>query len=75
MHYAGPCPAERIIEELETRLNVFKLSLSNIGLFVTDMGSDVQKVARLADKFTFPCLCHVINLIVKDFLLSTPNTM
>ena len=71
MNCTGPCPAERIIEQLDRRLSIFNLSLSDIGVFVTDMGSDVQKVARVANKFTFPCLCHVVNLIVKDFMLKT----
>ena len=43
MNYTGPCPAERIIEQLDRRLSIFNLSLSDIGVFVTDMGSDVQK--------------------------------
>ena len=71
MNYTGPCPAERIIEQQDRRLSIFNLSLSDIGVFVTDMGSDVQKVARVANKFTFLCLCHVVNLIVKDFMLKT----
>ena len=33
------------------------------------MVSDVQKLALDVDKFTFPCLAHVINLIAKRIVL------
>ena len=42
----------------------------DVDMFTNDCGSDACKVARLAQKFTFPCLCHVINLIVKNFVLN-----
>ena len=50
---------------MKDHLNKFGMSLSDIGIFVTDMGSDVQNVARICGKFSFPCLCHVIYLIAK----------
>ena len=50
---------------MKDHLNKFGMSLSDIGKFVTDMGSDVQNVARICGKFSFPCLCHFIYLIAK----------
>ena len=52
---------------MNDHFNKFGLSLSDFDIFVTDMGSDVQNVARICGKFSFPCLCHVINLIAKAF--------
>ena len=42
----------------------------NFSFFTTDCASDVCKVARLTQKFMFPCLCHIINLIVRRFVLN-----
>ena len=52
---------------MNDHFNKFGLSLSDFDIFVTDMGSDVQNVARICGKFSFPCLCHVINLLAKAF--------
>ena len=40
----------------------------------TDCGSDVQKVARDTNIFSFPCLCHIINLIVKQLIVNEYDT-
>ena len=63
--FCGACGAEQVASLLKERLNVFDISLSEVTFFTTDIGSDFQRVARLEDKFTFPCLAHVIHLIAK----------
>ena len=66
VHDEGACGAERMLEYINCHLELFGISMVDVDMFTTDCGSDVCKVARLAQKFTFPCLCHVINLIVKS---------
>ena len=36
---------------------------------ITDCGSDVRNVSQLVNAFNFPCLAHIINLIVQKFIL------
>ena len=69
IHYEGVCRSSDIINHLGERLKIFGLELSDMDYMVTDCGSDVQKVAQDADIFNFPCLCHIINLIVKRLLI------
>ena len=45
--------------------------MTDIDVFVTDCGADVQSAARILGISAFPCLAHVINLIVKQFTFNT----
>ena len=53
--------AAEISDLLKQRLTLFDMSLSNV---------DVQRVARIEEKITFPCLAHVINLFAKCISLN-----
>ena len=58
------------LQNFQISQTLFDMSLSNVDLFTTDMGSDVQRVARFENKFTFPCLAHVINFNAKRIVLN-----
>ena len=73
IHFVGYCGAEEISVLLKNRLAIFGLIPSDISLFVTDCGSDVQNTAEIFNAYKFPCLAHVINLCVKKFLLDVAN--
>ena len=70
VRYARFFGSAEISDLLKQRLTLFDISLSNVDLFTTDMGSDVQRFARIENKFTFPCLAHVINLFAKCIVLN-----
>ena len=73
IYYTGFCGAEEILINLKKTLSRFGLQLRDISLFISDCGSDVQLAGRIANVFTFPCLAHVINLIVKQFICNVGN--
>ena len=69
INYEGFCGAQEIIGYLNSRLGLFDLSLTDVDILLADMGSDVQRVAALENKFILPCLAHVINLIARKVVL------
>ena len=70
IHYEGSCCAAQMLEDINRQSQLFGISMNDVDVLTLDCGSDVCKVARLAQKFLFPCLCHMINLIVKRFVLN-----
>lgn len=68
--YRGFCGGEESLGYLKKLLETFGLVPDDIKMCVVDCGSDVQLASRLAQWFTFPCLCHVINLIARKLILT-----
>ena len=68
------CGSSEITMHLSNRLELIGIKISDIDYMVTDCGSDVQKVARDTNNFSFPCLCHIINLIVKRLIVNEYDT-
>ena len=60
--FTGSCGGEKICVSLQ--LKIFILLPQDIIIAIVDCGSDVQLAARLFQWYTFPCLAHIINLIV-----------
>ena len=71
IHYTGFCGSEEILRHLNDKLKIYGLLMTDIDVFVTDCGADVQSAARILGIPAFPCLAHVINLIVKRFIFIT----
>ena len=73
LNYVGFCGSEVIAVKVKRCLEVFDLQLSEVPIHITYCGSDVRKVSELVHAFHFPCLAHVIILIVQRFLLQITN--
>ena len=69
-HFKGTCGAEEVAAMLKKHLAIFGLGHTDIHVQITDCGSDMQKVGDIFNWFTFPCLAHIVNLIVKRFICS-----
>ena len=54
--YEGFCGAQEIIRNINSRLSLFDLSLTDIDILIADMVSDGQRVAALENKIILPCL-------------------
>ena len=52
---------------------MFDIKRSRVDVFITVMGADVQRVADITDKFTFPCLAHFNNLTAKKYINSVDS--
>ena len=70
INYRGFCGGEETLAHLKHLLEIFDLVPNDIHLCVVDCGADVQLGSRLANWYTFPCLCHIINLIAKKLLFN-----
>ena len=66
--YVGFCGAEEVGILIKNLLEQFGPGVADVHLAVTDRGSDVQAACRVLNLHNFPCLAHVINLIVKRFV-------
>ena len=69
LYFTGICGAEEVIALWKTHLKLFDLHITDIGMFITDLGSDMQLCARLCKIDNFPCLAHILNIIAKRFIL------
>ena len=67
--YEGFCEAQAIIGYLNSRLGLFDLSLTDVDILFVNMGSDVQRLTALENKFTLPCPFPAINLIAHKVVL------
>jgi len=68
----GTMPAEKCIEIIDTKLNMFGISLkSDVVSITTDGGSVMQKVGRIISVDHQLCLAHGIQLAIIDVLYKT----
>ena len=65
VNFRGFCGGEETLAHLKHLLEVFDLCPSDIDICVVDCGADVQLTSRLANWYSFPCLCHIIYMIAK----------
>ena len=68
VNFRGFCGGEETLAHLKHLLEVFDLCPSDIDICVVDYGADVQLASRLANWYTFPCLCHFFNMIAKKLI-------
>ena len=64
--YEGFCGSEEIVVNLRNMLSKIGLEISDFSVCVNDCGSDVvHATVDIMGLYHFPCLAHVINLIIK----------
>ena len=68
VNFRGFCGGEETLAHLKHLLEVFDFCPSDIDICVVDCRADVQLASRLANWYTFPCLCHIINMRAKKLI-------